>query len=74
MPKQSQTIEGTAEGAVSSVPLLCQKWWCEHCLKKGTVQYPSHAGVWEVVQLLDDAHQKKSPDCPIRGRGLRVSA
>ena len=23
MPEQSQTVEGTAEGAVSSVPLLC---------------------------------------------------
>lgn len=48
-------------------------WRCEVCGTKGSVQYPKHAGVFEVVWQIDDAHRSLSPECPNGYRGIRVS-
>lgn len=40
-----------------------QKYKCEKCGFVGNVPYKDHAHVMTVVHLIEDDHQKNSPEC-----------
>ena len=40
-----------------------QEYWCEKCGIESHILHNDHAGVGEVVYLLDDDHKKLSPEC-----------
>ena len=43
-----------------------QDWWCELCLKSGTVELEPREGVWSVVMKIADAHRELDEKCSIR--------
>jgi len=48
-------------------------WKCERCGLAGTVQYEKHAGVYEVVHLVEDAHNAESRGiCSLELNSVRV--
>lgn len=49
-----------------------ETWFCEQCGTGGTVEYPDHAGAWEVLGIIADAHDSTSPNCQAGRRELRV--
>lgn len=49
-----------------------QPWYCEQCGARGEVAHRPHAGVFEVVDLIDEAHQKAAPHCIAPVERLRV--
>jgi len=40
-----------------------QEYKCEKCGFKGKVSHKGHADVMTVVYLIEDNHQKNSPEC-----------
>lgn len=51
-----------------------QPWHCETCGVTGEVEHDPHAGVYEVIYLLNDGHAARSPECAESYRNLRVKA
>jgi len=49
-----------------------QDWFCEQCLADGTVSQPLHVDVWTMVNALEAAHHRESPNCPTTVTRLRV--
>jgi hypothetical protein len=46
------------------MPKVKQIWWCERCLKVGSVILDKHAGLTEGVDAVHESHRKASPECP----------
>jgi hypothetical protein len=49
-----------------------QLWHCDKCGAAGCVYYEPHAGTWEVIAAIGDAHAHSSPECPARLSEIRA--
>lgn len=47
-------------------------WLCDVCSAGGHIDLPEHAGAWEGITAVEDAHQAASPACQETYR-IRVS-
>lgn len=43
-----------------------EHWYCEKCKRESTVQYKKTAGVYEVRNLIEFHHGRKSRNCAIQ--------
>jgi len=50
----------------------CQKWECEKCKEKGSVEYEKGADVMSVVHLIGDDHRRVSGKCDQPTSHIRV--
>jgi hypothetical protein len=48
-------------------------WRCGRCEKSGRIQYVNGAREYEVLHILEDAHNEASPECQGDLRQMRVT-
>jgi hypothetical protein len=49
-----------------------QRWFCEACKIRGTVEHEEGDGVYQVAHQINAAHASASPECGMQGRAIRV--
>lgn len=49
------------------------KWQCETCSSEGVLLYDDRAGVYEVINALEDAHREVKPGCLNSRLNFRVT-
>jgi hypothetical protein len=47
-----------------------EHWYCEKCRKESTVQYKKNAGVYDVRNMIEYQHTRKSSKCALNN-GIR---
>lgn len=49
-----------------------QEYFCPACRHAGAVEHEAHAGIYDVIYLIESDHKQQSPMCYQGTRGMRV--